>query len=329
MTPPQGEVPHRHKLFTRFDANPILTAEEWPYAVNTVFNAGATLLQDGTTLLLVRAEDMRGISHLCVARSEDGLTNWKIDRKPTFVPNPADYPEEVWGIEDPRITWIPEEQLYAVAYTSYSVSGPGVSIALTEDFESFERMGMVQPADDKDAALFPRKFDGRWTMIHRPSSPDRPAHMWMSRSPDLKHWGDYQMLMPARRGAWWDARKIGLCTAPMLTDRGWLVLYHGVRTTASGSIYRLGAALLDTENPGHVVLRGDEWIFGPEEDYERAGDVSDVVFPCGMVLGEDGDTLRMYYGAADTCMGVATGSLSELLDWMEDHGRGGTSPPGA
>jgi predicted GH43/DUF377 family glycosyl hydrolase len=105
----------------------------------------------------------------------------------------------------------------------------------------------------------------------------------------------------------------------METDRGWLVLYHGVRTTASGSIYRLGAALLAPEDPSKVIMRGDEWIFGPEEDYERSGDVADVVFPCGMVLGEDGDTLRMYYGAADTCMGVATGSLDELLQWLEDH----------
>jgi predicted GH43/DUF377 family glycosyl hydrolase len=320
MTPPQGDIPHRHHLFTRFDGNPILTAEEWPYAVNSVFNAGATVLEDGTTLLLVRAEDMRGISHLCAARSEDGLTNWQIDRQPTLMPDPVDHPEEVWGIEDPRITWVPEEEQYYVAYTAYSVAGPGVSIACTRDFKTFERIGMVQPADDKDAALFPVKFDGRWCMIHRPSSPDRSAHMWMSYSPDMKHWGDYRMLMPARKGAWWDARKIGLCTAPMRTAEGWLVLYHGVRTTASGSIYRLGAALFDLEDPSRILLRGDEWIFGPEEDYERAGDVADVVFPCGMVLAEDGDTLRMYYGAADTCMGVAIGSLSELLTWLEDHG---------
>lgn len=321
MTPPRGEVPHRHELFHRHPDNPILDSRDWPYSVNTVFNAGATRLEDGSTLLLVRVEDMRGLSHLCAARSQDGLTDWQIDETPTLAPDPANYPEEIWGLEDPRITYVPEENEYAVAYTAYSMGGPGVSLAFTADFREFRRLGMVQPADDKDAALFPRKFGGRWAMIHRPSSPERPAHMWMSFSPDLRHWGDYRILVAARQGAWWDARKIGLCTPPMATDRGWLVLYHGVRTTAAGSLYRLGAVLLDLDDPTSLLRRSEEWIFGPERDYERTGDVGDVVFPCGMVLDDDGDTLRMYYGAADTCIGLATGSLGELLDWLDDHGR--------
>jgi predicted GH43/DUF377 family glycosyl hydrolase len=184
-------------------------------------------------------------------------------------------------------------------------------------------MGMVLSPDDKDAALFPWRFDGRWALVHRPISADRPAHIWLSFSPDLKHWGDACILIEARKGPWWDARKIGLSTPPFETERGWLIFYHGVRETAHGSLYRLGAALLELDNPKNVLLRSDEWIFGPETDYERVGDVADVVFPCGLTLAEDGDTLNLYYGAADTTICLAQASLTETLDWLERCGRPG------
>src|SRR6266487_6249053 len=127
-------------LFHRHAANPILTGKDWPYSINSVFNAGATLLPDGTTLLLCRVEDHRGLSHLTVARSHNGVDGWEIDPQPTMVPDVENHPEEVWGIEDPRITYVPELQKYAVVYTSYSVGGPGVSFALTKDFRTFERL---------------------------------------------------------------------------------------------------------------------------------------------------------------------------------------------
>jgi len=148
------------ELFHRYEGNPILTAEMWPYPANSVFNAGATRLASGETLLLVRVEDRRGISHLTAARSADGISNWQIDPEPTLLPDPQNYPEEVWGIEDPRITWVPELESFVIAYTSYSTSGPLVSLARTVDFRSFERLGAVMPPEDKDAALFPRASTG-------------------------------------------------------------------------------------------------------------------------------------------------------------------------
>src|SRR5437899_7654932 len=135
-------------LFHRQAANPILTGEDWPYSINGVFNAGATLLPDGSTLLLCRVEDRRGLSHFCVARSVNGVDAWQIDREPTLLPEPDKFPEEIWGIEDPRITHVPELKKYAIAYTSYSRGGPGVSLALTEDFRSFERIVVVMPQYD-------------------------------------------------------------------------------------------------------------------------------------------------------------------------------------
>jgi predicted GH43/DUF377 family glycosyl hydrolase len=306
-------------LFQRHRGNPILNPHDWPYPINTVMNAGATLLSDGTTLLLCRVEDRSGRSHLCAARSTNGVDNWQIDAKPTLLPDPKNYPEEIWGIEDPRITYMPELKKYAIAYTSYSRGGPGVSLALTEDFKTFERIGVVMTPDDKDAALLPRRFGEYWALIHRPMT-GFGAHIWISYSPDLRHWGSHKIMLEARRGAWWDANKIGLSPPLIETPKGWLMLYHGVRQTAGGCLYRLGLALFDLEKPELCLQRGDKWIFGPEEQYERFGDVGNVVFPCGYTILPDGDTIHLYYGCADSCIGLATGSIKTILNWLEVSG---------
>ena len=310
----------RHEtLFHRYDGNPILTATQWPYAVNSVFNPGAVRLPDGTTVLLCRVEDRRGHSHFCVARSSDGRTGWQIDPAPTMVPELDEHPEELWGIEDPRITYLAALGKFVVVYTAYSWGGPSVALALTEDFRTFERCGVVMSPEDKDAALLPRQIDGRWVMIHRPSTP-MGAHIWISYSPDLRHWGDHKLLLRARRGGWWDANKIGLSPPPIETEQGWLMIYHGVRGTPSGSLYRIGLALFDLHDPEVCLRRGDTWVFGPEEDYERDGDVENVVFPCGFTVDEDRDSVSIYYGAADTSICLATASIRSMLGWLDRQG---------
>ena len=219
---------------------------------------------------------------------------------------------EEFGIEDPRITFLEELGKYAVAYTAFGKEGPGVALALTEDFRRFERYGLIMEPDDKDAALLPRRIAGQFALLHRPMT-DSGGHIWISFSPDLRNWGSRKRLLKARRGAWWDANKVGLSPPLIETSRGWLMLYHGVRHTASGALYRLGLALLALDEPAHCLLRGDSWILGPETSYERHGDVGNVAFPCGITLGTDGDTINLYYGAADTCVALATGSVRELL----------------
>jgi predicted GH43/DUF377 family glycosyl hydrolase len=306
------EIFHRSKL------NPILTAQKWPYPVNSVFNAGATLLPDGTTLLLCRVEDRRGLSHFCAARSLNGIDGWKIDPQPTLLPDVENFPEELWGIEDPRITFVKELKKYVVVYTAFTRDGPGVALALTEDFHNFERYGIILSPEDKDAALLPYRIDGKWAMIHRPVSAQR-AHMWISFSPDLKNWGKHILMMNARKGAWWDANKIGLSLPPIETPDGWLVIYHGVRQSCGGCIYRLGLALFDLKNPELCLKRGNEWIFAPEEPYEQHGDVGNVVFPCGYTIAPDDDSVNVYYGAADTCIALATCSIKEMLKWLDEH----------
>ena len=188
-----------------------------------------------------RVASSRSLSH-------NGVDGWAIDPEPTLLPDPDAYPEEKWGIEDPHITWLAELERYAVVYTNYSQAGPGVSLALTRDFRTFERYGEILSPENKDAALLPHRIGNNWALIHRPVSP-QGAHIWISYSPDLRHSGSHKLILRSRRGAWCDAEKIGLGTPPVETPAGWLLIYHGVRTTASGSLYRVGLACWISRRP--------------------------------------------------------------------------------
>ena len=203
-------------LFVRYQNNPILSAKDWPYPINTVFNPAVAFFQN-KVMLLARVEDRRGFSHLTKAISENGVVNWMIDTQPTFEADPQNYPEETWGVEDPRITRLEELDKWAITYTAFSSSGPMVSLALTKDFKEFERMGSITSPEDKDAALFPRRIGGKWMLIHRPIiACNKPgAHIWASSSVDLKNWSEHKILIPARTGAWWDANKVGLSAQPL------------------------------------------------------------------------------------------------------------------
>lgn len=296
-------------IFRRYEGNPILTPDRWPYPANATFNPGA-VKHNGETHLLVRVEDMRGFSHLTFARSKDGKTSWQIGDAPALKPDPA-YNEEQWGIEDPRIVWLEERQEHAVTYVSFSKDGPMVSLALSPDLHTFHRHGPMLPPEDKDASLFPRLINGRYVLIHRPIIRGE-AHIWIAFSPDLKYWGDHRILIPVRPG-WWDSTRVGLGPPPLETPEGWLIIYHGVRITASGSLYRVGLALLDLDEPWKIIRRCDEWYFGPQKPYERVGDVPGVTFPTGAVVNEDTGELYMYYGAADSTVCLATANLKELI----------------
>lgn len=304
------------ELFIRNANNPIIKPVDIPYSVNAVFNAGCTRYNN-ETLLLLRVEDKRGISHFTIARSKNGINKWKIDAKPAMEPLPDIYSEERWGIEDPRITFLQDLNKWAIVYVAFSDNAPSVSLALTEDFKSFERIGAVLPPENKDAALFPVKFNGKWAMIHRPA-PRRKGckpNIWLSYSPDLKNWGNHKPLLKAREGTFWDSTKVGLSAQPLLTTKGWLILYHGVKETSNGNMYRLGLALLDKDNPRKIIERSSEWVFGPTTDYERLGDVGNVTFSCGWLI--ERKEIRLYYGAADSALCLATGKLDDILVYLQ------------
>ncbi len=300
-------------LFTRHPGNPLLSPERWPYAINAVMNAGATLVGDDT-VLLCRVEDRRGFSHLTCARSRDGASNWVVDEKPALEYD-GERGEEEWGLEDPRVTYVEELGRWIVTYTAFGRGGPGVSLAQTEDFETFERLGVAMAPEDKNAVLLPRRVGGDWVLFHRPSLLEG-ADVWMSRSPDLKRWREPELVLSRRQGGWWDSARIGMGPPPLETEHGWLVVYHGVRQTVAGGLYRAGLALLDLDQPAVVLRRSEEWVLGPGADYEVSGDVPNVVFPCGLVHHRHSDRLFLYYGAADTRIGLATASRADVLDYL-------------
>ena len=309
MTPPSPR-----ELFERHPGNPILTSSDWPYPVNAVFNPAAALV-DGETVLLARVEDLRGISHLTVARSANGLDGWHVDAEPLLEPD-AGVESEQWGFEDPRVVWLPELERWAITCTAYGPPGPAVYLATTTDFRSVERRGVTMPAEDKNAALLPERVDGKWILFHRPSVGavvGSGGEIVLSRSADLVSWSLPEQVLAPRSGAWWDSRRIGIGPPPMRTEHGWLILYHGVKDTIAGGIYRIGIALSSLEEPAHVTHRLPEWVLGPSADYERMGDVGNAVFPCGALHDATSGTLRLYYGAADTSIAVATARLDDLL----------------
>jgi beta-1,4-mannooligosaccharide/beta-1,4-mannosyl-N-acetylglucosamine phosphorylase len=300
--------------FKRFEKNPILTNDDVPYPCNTVFNAAACKYQH-QYLLLMRIEDLKGYSHLTLARSDDGY-QFKVDSQPWITPsnNPYYEPYERFGVEDPRITLMGDT--YYITYTAYGPFGPRVGIGRTKDFVLFERICLATEVVNKDAILFPEKIDGSYVMINRPGGMgDRMGAIWITYSKDLIHWGRAKVLLGPGPG--WGPSKLGISTPPVKTDRGWFTLYHGVRETASGRLYRIGAMLLDLNDPSQIIGYTPHFIFGPEELYERTGDVPNVVFPCGIIVESD-NTLKMYYGAADTCIAVAEAKLDVLLNLCSD-----------
>jgi beta-1,4-mannooligosaccharide/beta-1,4-mannosyl-N-acetylglucosamine phosphorylase len=295
-------------LFVRSTSNPLLTVNDIPYQANAVFNAGVADLGNEVVLLL-RVETCSGRSHLIVARSKDGVRDWKIADRALL--HPADgFPYEICGVEDCRVTWVEELNTWIIAYVAYTDHGPGVALARTRDFRAVERIGLVFPPDNKNAALFPRTFDGLYAVLHRPSVGG--GTIWLSYSPDLIYWGQPRMVVPARGGPWWDGVRVGAGPSPIETDAGWLLIYHGVKEVAGGPIYRMGAALLDRDKPHQLIGRAGRWLLGPTEEYERSGDAPNVVFSSGAIVR--GGEVWMYYGAADFSLCLAKARIDDVLE---------------
>ncbi len=301
------------ELFRRHPDNPILTAADWPEPVNVVFNPAAAVV-GGETVLLARVEALTGISHLAVARSANGIDGWSVAPTPLLAPEEG-IESEQWGFEDARAVWVEELERFVITCTTYGPAGPAVYLATTRDFVSVERHGVVVTPEDKNAALLPERVGGKWILFHRPTTGFggvSQAGIALSRSDDLVSWSPPEVVLQPRAGAWWDSLRIGIGPPLVKTEHGWLLVYHGVKETVSGAIYRVGLALLDLEEPTRVLHRAPDWIFGPLEPYERQGDVANAIFPCGLIEDPSGE-LRLYYGAADTSICLATAHLDELV----------------
>lgn len=304
-------------LVKRFPNNPILSPMDIPYPVATVHNAGVTTYGD-EYIMLFRSHKMNGRSILGLARSKDGF-HWVADQKPFMEPVTggifARYEE--FGIEDPRITFFENE--YLITYSAYSRHGVRVALAKTRDWKTVERFSLITEADYRNVVIFPEKFNGLYARLDRPHSEISPWSLWISYSPDLRYWGDAELIMrPVQYH--WDQMKIGPGAPPIKTDKGWLNIYHGVYPTMDGSVYRLGVALHDLKNPAKIIGVGDDWILQPEESYELIGYVHNVVFTCGAVAENDG-TVKIYWGAADNVMCGGTANIYELVDSCLNNSR--------
>jgi len=303
------------RIFIRHKANPLLTPGHLPFHADAVFNPGVAEV-DGEVLLLLRIEDRRGLSEIRVARSANGIDEWRIAETPLLAPDLADHPFEEWGCEDPRVTKVGEQQ-WIIAYTAYSRYGPAVALATTSDFETVERLGIVMPPTNKDAAVFPTEFDGPRVMLHRPITGGQ-EHIWHAVSATgWTNWGDPGVLLPERGGPWWDGLRVGVGVPPMPTDQGWLLIYHGVKEMGNRPVYRLGLALLDRDHPRKVLARCARWVFSPQVDYEQRGLIPNVVYTCGAL--RRGDDVWLYYGAADTVIALATAKMQDLVDFCLEH----------
>ena len=297
-------------VIRRYEGNPILTPKDIPYPVETVHNAGVTK-HDGKYVMLFRAHRDNGRCILGLAESDDGF-HFVVRPEPFMVPASqgvfAEY--EAYGVEDPRICRIDDE--YLITYSAYSKHGVRIGLAKTRDFDSVERVALITQADLRNVVIFPARFDGRYARLDRPHSEISPWSIWISYSSDLVHWGDSRVVMkPAQYH--WDEMKIGPGATPIQTPRGWLHIYHGVYPTMDGAVYRLGVALHDLEDPGHVIAVCDRWILQPEDLWEVTGYVHNVVFTCGAIPEDDG-TIKIYWGGADKVMCAGTAVVEELVD---------------
>ena len=300
---------HR-QLVQRYQGNPILTKDDVPYPVATVHNAGVTKHQGGYVMLF-RSHLDTGRSIIGLAESGDGL-DFEVRPTPFMLPStePSFQEYEAFGVEDPRITRL--EDSYYITYSAYSRHGVRIGLARTQDFQTVERVAFITQADYRNTVIFPEKIAGRYCKLDRPHSDISPWSIWISFSPDLRHWGDSQLAMKPVTYHW-DEMKIGPGAPPIKTDKGWLSIYHGVFPTMDGSVYRLGVALHDLLDPAKVIGVGDRWILQPEDPWELVGYVHNVVFTCAAVPEEDG-TVKIYWGGADKVMCVGTAVIDELVD---------------
>jgi predicted GH43/DUF377 family glycosyl hydrolase len=303
---------------TRHENNPVLEPRaDNPWEKDSVLNS-AVVHADGVFHLFYRAVAHNPGDHnrSCIghAWSRDGI---HFERQDKPVLRSGEVPGEDKGCEDPRVTRI--NGAYHMTYTAWDEKESKIALAVSADLRDWERRGVVLPFSEfghnKNAALFPEKIGGKYLLLHRPMGhgefvdrpADKPLAIYVGHSEDMTRWEDHRVLMEPRPGKW-DECKIGIAGPPIRTEKGWLLVYHGVDRKWT---YRLGVALLDLDDPTRVLKRQDEPILEPETQWEQVGDVPNVVFSCGGVLL--GDELWVYYGGADTVIGLAKGSVKEFL----------------
>lgn len=317
----------------RHPANPLISRSDIPAIrphlvdVSSVFNPGAIFWKDQIVLIL-RVQDRGRQTHLLPAFSHDGI-QFTIANQPMQLRGIEKLPYQIYHVYDPRITRIGDLCYLTLALDTDS--GCKIGLARTDDFQSFEFMGVPLEGDARNAVLFPEKVGGKYAMFYRPnqttlsSGVATGSEIELALSDDLSKWTPQATVMKGRFHYWDEL--IGSGPPPLKTRHGWLHIYHGVATHfAASNIYQAGVSLHDLQNPAHVLGRSRCNILEPREMYELVGQVPNVVFPSGVVprvvgtngFVEDGTELLVYYGAADTSVGLATTTVKELLEAINE-----------
>lgn len=262
------------------------------------------LNMDDPRVITFKGEDyLTTISHLCPVFSDDGIHFSMLEGTERLFGNNK---YSSFGIEDCRVSQICDE--YYLTYSSISPNGVGVGLKKTKDWVNYTELGLILPPHNKDCAIFEEKVNGVYHALHRPSSPEIGGnYMWIAESPDLVHWGNHKCIARTRPGKF-DSARLGAGCAPIRTEKGWLVIYHGA---TEQNRYCLGALLLDANDPSVVIARSEDPIMEPEAPYERTGFFGDVIFTNGQLV--NGDELVIYYGAADEVICGAKASISAIL----------------
>lgn len=297
--------------------NPIIPRDLFPGA-NSIFNSAAVAYQGGFAGVF-RCDSTTRLQQLHVGTSDDGI-NWRLSPdRIQWKPAPGTDPEvtDFRYAYDPRVVWI-EDRYYVTWCNGYH--GPTIGMGYTHDFKTFYQLENSLLPYNRNGVLFPRKINGQYVMLSRPSDNGHTpfGDIFLSHSPDLIHWGRHRHVM-SKGASGWESTKIGAGPIPIETQDGWLMIYHGVLTSCNGFVYSFSAALLDLEKPWKVIARAKPYLIAPREPYELMGDVPNVCFPCAAIVDAPTGRMAIYYGCADTTTGLCYGNVREVVDWVKGN----------
>ncbi len=318
---PWQEKPAGHRMpVWKYDQNPIIPRDATPTS-NSIFNSAVVPFEDG--FAGVFRCDSLGVSMDIYAGFSKDAIHWEINHEPIKFIAPEGYDPAITVREyryDPRVVWI-EDRYYVTWCNGYH--GPTIGIGYTFDFKTFYQVENAFLPYNRNGVLFPRKINGNYAMLSRPSDTGHTpfGDIFYSQSPDLTFWGKHRFVFGKTNGdaSAWQATKTGPGPCPIETDEGWLLIYHGVLATCNGFVYRIGCAILDIDEPWKVKYRSKFYVLGPTESYEMNGDVPNVTFPCATLTDAETGRIAIYYGCADTVTGLAFTTVDELVDWTKKH----------
>lgn len=299
----------------RYDENPIIGRNPLE-GVARIFNSAVIPYQDAF-IGVFRAEQTNGVPYIYLGHSKDAI-HWEFEKEKIQFVDEAGNPFMPLYAYDPRLVKI--EDVYYMMWCQ-DCYGASIGMARTTDFKTFTRIENPFLPFNRNAVLFPRKIDGKFMMLSRPSDSGHTpfGDIYISESPDMVYWGKHRHVMGKSGDYWWQNVKIGGGAAPIETTEGWLLFYHGVTGTCNGLVYSIGGAILDIDNPSIVKYRCSDYLLTPEEWYEERGFVPNVTFPCATIHDSKSGRIAIYYGAADSYVGLAFTTVGEVVAYIKEH----------